>query len=135
MPLVSHPLVEKVIGCAIAVHRALGPGLLESTYRRCLCFELAANGIAFRTEVAVPLEYRGIRLDCGYRIDVLIDDWLVVEVKSVERLLPIHTAQVITYVRLSGSRQGLIVNFNEPLLKNGLKSVLPVAAERLQSGG
>ena len=125
MSLIADPLVERVIGCAIAVHRELGPGLLESAYRRCLCCELDANAIAFKTEVDLPLIYRGARVECGYRIDILVEGWLVIEVKSVERLLPVHTAQTITYVTLSGSRQGLILNFNATTLKEGLKSVLP----------
>jgi GxxExxY protein len=125
MPLVHHPLVARVIGFAIEVHKALGPGLLESTYRRCLCWELSGNGVAFETEVAVPVEYRGMRLDCGYRIDMLVEGWLVVETKSVASILPIHMAQVMTYVRLARCRQGLIINFNAPRLKDGLRSVLP----------
>jgi GxxExxY protein len=123
--LVKDPLVQKVIGCAIAVHRELGPGLLESTYKRCLCWELSANEIAHKSEVAVPLRYRGVSLDCGYRIDLLIEEWLVVEIKSVASILPIHIAQALTYVRLFNSRQGLIINFNAPRLKDGLRSVIP----------
>jgi len=123
--LIRDPLVEKVIGCAIAVHRELGPGLLESTYRRCLGWELTANAISFVEEVQVPVSYRGMRLDCGYRIDLLVEGRLVLEIKSVATVLPIHVAQVMTYVRLSGSRQGLIINFNAPTLRDGLRSVLP----------
>ena len=122
---IKDPLVERVIGCAIAVHRELGPGLLESTYRRCLGWELTANSIAFVEEVPVPVSYRGMRLDCGYRVDLLVEGWLVLEIKSVAALLPIHTAQVMTYVRLSHSRQGLIRNFNATRLRDGLRSVLP----------
>jgi GxxExxY protein len=124
MAYVPDPLVERVIGCAIVVHRELGPGLLESIYQRCLCIELQAGRIPFRTEVSVPVFYRRERLDMGYRIDLLIDGWLVIEVKSVERLLPVHTAQLLTYVKLAGARQGLLLNFNAPTLREGLKSVL-----------
>jgi GxxExxY protein len=122
---IRDPLVEKVIGCGITVHRELGPGLLESTYRRCLGWELAAHGIPFVEEVPVPVSYRGMRLNCGYRIDLLVDGWFVLEIKSVATILPIHVAQVMTYVRLSGSRQGLIMNFNAARLRDGLRSVLP----------
>ena len=121
MALVSDPLVHDVIGCAIDVHRALGPGLLESTYGRCFQAELAAKRIAFRTEVPVTIQYRSLRLDGGYRIDLLVEGRLIVEIKAVEVLQPIHTAQVLTYLRLSGVRQGLIINFNCPRLKDGLK--------------
>lgn len=124
-PLISDPLVEKVIGCGIEVHKALGPGLLESTYRKCLSWELTANGVSFVEELAVPVSYRGMRLDCGYRIDLLVEGWFVLEIKSVATILPVHIAQVKTYVRLSGSRQGLIMNFNAARLKDGLRSVLP----------
>jgi GxxExxY protein len=120
----SDPLVERVIGCAITVHRELGPGLLETVYRRCMCAELATAEIPFRTEVVVPVIYRNLRLDAGHRIDILVDQRLVVEVKAVERLLPIHTAQVVTYLRLANAKQGLLMNFNSPRLKDGLKSVL-----------
>jgi GxxExxY protein len=85
--LVSDPLVQKVIGCAIAVHKALGPGLLESTYKRCLCWELSTNAVAYESEVAVPLKYRGMSLDCGYRIDLVVEGWFVVEIKSVAAIL------------------------------------------------
>jgi GxxExxY protein len=124
MAIVSDPLVEKVIGCATTVHRVLGPGLLETVYGRCLCVELRAMDIPFRTEVIVPVIYGNLRLDNGHRIDLLVDKWLVVEIKSVERLLPIHTAQVLTYLRLADAKQGLILNFNAPRLKDGLKSVI-----------
>lgn len=122
---VEDPLVKKVIGCAIQVHREIGPGLLESSYQRCMRYELEAQAIPFRTEIPLPLTYRGKKLDCGYRLDLLVEGWLVVEVKSVARLLPIHTAQVITYIRLAGGRQGLIFNFNEARMKDGIRSVMP----------
>jgi GxxExxY protein len=133
--LVSDPLVKKVIGCAIAVHRELGPGLLESTYKRCLCWELSANSIAHKSEVSVPLKYRGMSLDCGYRIDLVVEGWFVVEIKSVAAILPIHIAQTLTYVRLFRSRQGLIINFNAARLKDGLRSVLPKTLATVDSHG
>ena len=132
--LVGDPLVRKVIGCAIAVHRELGPGLLESTYKRCLCWELSANEIAHKSEVAVPLKYRGLSLDCGYRVDLVVEEWLIVEIKSVAAILPIHIAQTLTYVRLFNSRQGLIINFNAPRLKDGIRSVIPRAYAGDDSG-
>src|SRR5262245_38792037 len=128
MTLVAHPLVEKVIGCAIAVHRALGPGLLESAYRQCLCAELEAQKIPFETEVPVAIRYRNILIDRAYRMDLLVDGWLVVEIKAVEQLVSLHSAQLLTYVNLSDARQGLIFNFNAVRLKDGLKSV--IRAER-----
>ena len=117
-------LTESVIGLAIEVHRALGPGLLESAYQECLCYELKANGIAFGRQVALPVVYKSVKLDCGYRMDLVVDDRLVVELKTVERLLPIHEAQLLTYLRLSGIRTGLLLNFNTAVLKNGIKRMV-----------
>jgi GxxExxY protein len=124
MSLIADPLVETVIGCAIAVHRELGPGLLETAYSPCLALELTEKGIGYRTEVGVPLRYKSVQLDAAYRVDFLIEDWLVVELKSVERIIPVHIAQVVTYLRLLKARQGLIMNFNASRLKDGLKSVI-----------
>jgi GxxExxY protein len=114
-------LGERVIGLAIAVHRHLGPGLLESAYEECLCLELKEAGISHRRQVPLPIVYKGMRLDCGYRMDIVVEDELVIEIKAVERLLPIHEAQMLTYLRLSGVRAGLLMNFNEVMLKNGLR--------------
>jgi len=114
-------LSRKVIGCAIEVHRNLGPGLLESTYRQCLACELSHTGIPFQMEVPLPVRYREILLDCGYRIDLLVSRGLIVEIKCVETLLPIHRAQILTYMRLSKIRVGLIINFNVAKLHNGIK--------------
>lgn len=114
-------LSNRVIGCALEVHKTLGPGLLESTYEQCLARELALAGIAFRLQASLPVNYKGIKLDCGYRIDLLVEEQLVVEAKSVEQLLPIHEAQLLTYLKLSGHHIGLLINFNVQLLKNGLK--------------
>ena len=114
-------LSHRVIGCALEVHRVLGPGLLESSYEQCLGYELSCAELAFELQRPVPIEYKGIRLDCGYRVDVLVEDELVVELKAVEALLPIHEAQLLTYLRLSGKRTGLLMNFNVETLKQGLK--------------
>jgi GxxExxY protein len=113
-----------VIGLAIEVHRALGPGLLESAYEECLCFELRQAGIAFRRQVALPVVYKEVRLDIGYRIDIVIEEQLIVELKTVEKLAPIHEAQLLTYLRLSGLKIGLLLNFNTSVLKNGIKRMV-----------
>lgn len=115
---------NQIIGLAIAVHRQLGPGLLESAYEECLCFELKRNGISFARQVQLPVVYENIRLDCGYRMDIVANDEIVIELKSVERLLPIHEAQMMTYLRLSGLKVGLLMNFNTVLLKDGLKRIV-----------
>ena len=115
-------LSNRVIGCAIEVHRVIGPGLLESTYQQCLAHELELNGIAFKLEYPLPVEYKGIRLDCGYRIDLLIEDEIIVELKAVEELKGIYEAQLLTYMKLSGVKQGFLINFNVKRLKDGLKS-------------
>jgi GxxExxY protein len=117
-------LSNKVLGCAIEVHRELGPGLLESTYEQCLAYELNRSKIPFQLQVGLPVEYKQTRLDCGYRIDLLVDGRLIVEVKSVEQLLKIHEAQILTYMRLSKVKVGLLINFNVPLLKKGIKRFL-----------
>ena len=109
-----------VIGAAIEVHRSLGPGLLESAYQECLARELVLRHIPFERQRPLPLEYKGIRLECGYRIDLLIASVVVVEIKSVEAIAPVHEAQLITYLRLGGSRVGLLINFNVVVLKNGI---------------
>ncbi len=118
------PLTEKVIGLAIEVHRVLGPGLLESAYEGCFCYELKANGVPHRRQVPLPVVYKSIKLDCGYRIDVVIDGRLVIELKTVDRLLPIHDAQMLTYLKLSGIRTGLLMNFNTPVLKDGIRRLV-----------
>jgi GxxExxY protein len=117
-------LTHSVIGAAIEVHRALGPGLLENAYEECLCHELALRRIAFRRQVQQPVSYKGVKLDCGYRLDLLVAERLVVEVKAVEALHPIHTAQLLTYLKLSGHRVGLLLNFHAPVLKDGLKRLV-----------
>ncbi len=114
-------LSRRVIGCAIEVHRNLGPGLLESTYRQCLACELSHAGIQFQMELPVPVRYKDVLLDCGYRIDLLVDRRLIVEIKSGEALLPIHQAQILTYMRLANVALGLLINFNVTKLQNGIK--------------
>ena len=121
----KDPLTQKVIGCAIEVHRYLGPGLLESTYERCLAHELALAGISFVNQVSVPVEYKDVTLDCGYRLDFLVEDYLVLELKAVEYLLPIYQAQVITYMKLAEAPVGLLINFNVKLLKDGIRRLFP----------
>jgi len=118
------PLSNKVIGCASEVHRELGPGLLESAYEQCLAAELSRIGIPFQVQVDLPLNYKGMQLDCGYRIDLLLDRQLIVELKSVEQLLKIHEAQILTYMRLAKVNVGLLMNFNVPVLKKGIKRFL-----------
>lgn len=119
-----NEITEKVIGCAIKVHRALGPGLLESTYEVCLAHELVKEGLKVKTQVALPVVYDGLRLDAGYRIDMLVEDAVIVELKSIESLHPIHEAQVISYLKLSGKKIGLLINFNVKLLKGGIKRLI-----------
>jgi GxxExxY protein len=116
-----NQLTHEVIGASIEVHRTLGPGLLESAYRKCLCRELFLRGVPFQKEHPLPLEYKGLRLEGGYRYDILVDKRLLIEVKSVEALAPIHEAQILTYLRLGGWRLGLLINFNVVVLKDGIR--------------
>ena len=117
-------LSNQVIGCALEVHRNLGPGLLESTYEQCLAHELKIANILFKLQHPLPVEYKNIKLDCGYRIDVLIDDSIIVELKSVDKILPIHQAQLLTYMKLAGISIGLLINFNVKYLKDGIKRMV-----------
>ncbi|MBC7785552.1 MAG: GxxExxY protein [Burkholderiales bacterium] len=114
-------LTERIIGAMIEVHKEIGAGLLESAYEECLCHELAIKSIAYRRQVELPVMYKGLRLDCKYRIDLVVEDAVVVEIKSVKSLDPIHEAQLITYLRLGGWHIGLLVNFNVRVLKDGIK--------------
>jgi GxxExxY protein len=116
-----NALTARIIGAAIAVHRALGPGLLESTYQACLIHELMGSGLHVERQVPVPVVYRPVTLDCGYRIDLLVERQIVVELKTVDRFDAVHTAQLLTYLKLSGLRVGLLINFNVRLLKDGLR--------------
>ena len=124
MPYERDVLTDQIIGLAIEVHRHLGPGLLESAYEECLCYELTDNRIGFRRQLALPVVYKSVRLDCGYRIDIVVEERLILELKSTERLLPIHEAQVLTYMRLSGIPTGLLLNFNTPVLKDGIRRLM-----------
>lgn len=114
-------LSPRVIGLAIDIHRHLGPGLLESAYEECLCFKLKQAGIAFRRQAPLPIVYKDIRLDCGYHMDILVERELIVEIKAIERILPIHEAQMLAYLRLSRVRVGLLMNFNSVVLKDGIR--------------
>jgi GxxExxY protein len=114
-------LSNKVIGLAIEVHRELGPGLLENTYKQCLAHECRRTGIQCFNEVELPVICKGIKIPCGYRIDMLLDDQLILELKCTDKLLPIHEAQLITYLKLSGKNIGLLINFNEKTLKRGIR--------------
>ncbi len=115
------PLSSRVIACAIKVHRNLGPGLLESAYEQCLSHELNLAGNQFKVQQALPVQYKGTRLDCGYRVDLLVEDQLIVELKCVEAILGIHQAQLLTYMRLAHVRVGLLINFNVTLLRDGIR--------------
>ena len=115
-----NQLTHEIIGASIEVHRNLGPGLLESAYRKCLRRELLLRGIPYRKEYPLPLEYKGIRLECGYRVDILVGGVVAVEVKSIQALAPVHDAQLLTYLRLGGWRVGLLINFNVVVLKDGI---------------
>jgi GxxExxY protein len=116
-----NEITETIIGSAIAVHKELGPGLLESAYEACLLYELVQSGLTVENQKALPVCYRGVQLDCGYRIDLLVDKQIVVELKSVEKIEPIHGAQLLSYLKLSGCKVGLLINFNTRLLKNGIR--------------
>ncbi|HET9417776.1 MAG TPA: GxxExxY protein [Chthoniobacterales bacterium] len=116
-----NELTEIVIGCAIEVHRAFGPGLLESGYEICLCRELSLRNLPFECQKPLPLTYKGVNLDCGYRANVIVDRRVLVEVKSVDELAPIHDAQLLSYLKLSGLKVGLLINFNVRVLSHGLR--------------
>jgi GxxExxY protein len=116
-----NDLTRRIIGAAIAVHRVLGPGLLESTYEACLCQELLLRGIPFRRQVALPVLYGGFKLECGYRVDIVVDSTVVLELKSVAAIDPVHEAQLLTYMKLGSWRLGLLINFNVEVLKNGIR--------------
>jgi GxxExxY protein len=117
-------ITQGIIAAAIEVHRHLGPGLLESAYQECLCYELSRMGLSFSREVHLPVTYKGIQLDCSYRIDLLVEDEIVAELKSVEQVLPVHSAQLLTYMKASRKQIGLLINFNVPALKNGIKRMV-----------
>jgi GxxExxY protein len=122
--MIENQITEKILNCAFKVHTNLGPGLLESSYKECLFYELNKSGLNSVKEKALPLVYEEVKLECGYRIDILVENKVIVEVKSVEVLNDIHTAQVLTYLKLSGCRIGLLMNFNVLKLKNGIKRLI-----------
>jgi GxxExxY protein len=119
--LLRSELTEKVIGLAIKLYRRVGPGLLESVYERCLCFEFQQGGIEFQRQVDVPIVYEGVSLEAGFRADIIVAHELILEIKAVDKLLPIHEAQLLTYLRMSGYRIGLLLNFNVLRLKDGIR--------------
>lgn len=119
-----NQITEKIIGCAIEVHKALGPGLLESAYEKCLCFELQQKRLKFEQQVPLPVTYKYVKLDCGYRMDIVVEDLVIVEVKAVERLIPVHDAQLLSYLKLHDKKVGLLMNFHVSILKNGLKRIV-----------
>jgi GxxExxY protein len=118
-----NDLTGAVIAAAIEVHKILGPGLLESTYEECLCRELELRKISFERQRELPVEYKGLGLDCGYRLDVIVEKKVILELKAAEALLPIHQAQLLTYLKLTGLKIGLLINFNVPVLKEGIKRI------------
>jgi GxxExxY protein len=120
----ENTLSGQIIGAAIEVHRHLGPGLLESAYEECLAHELAQREIPFERQKAVPVLYKEVRLDCGFRVDLLVGGLVVVELKAVDRLAPIHQAQVLTYLKLTGCKLALLLNFNVPMMRNGIKRIV-----------
>jgi GxxExxY protein len=116
----KDPRTAGIIGAAIEVHRALGLGLLESAYEECLCHELYLRGLSFERQIPLPVSYKGVQLDCGYRIDIIVDNTVLLELKCAEKILPVHEAQLLTYMKLSKKQVGLLINFNVPLLTRGI---------------
>ena len=119
----DRELTEVIIGAAIAVHRELGPGLLESVYEKCLAFELADRGLSVATQKEIPVRYKNLTFDCSFRADLIVENKVLLELKSIDQLMPIHTSQVITYLKLTGLKTALLINFNVPTLKTGLKRI------------
>ncbi|MBT7358090.1 MAG: GxxExxY protein [Candidatus Marinimicrobia bacterium] len=122
--LLEKELTGKILQCAIEVHKALGPGLLESAYEKCLMKEFELSNISFKSQIELPLEYKGIRVDAGYRIDLIVKEKVIIELKAVESLIPVHEAQLLTYMKLTGIRVGMLMNFNVPVLKDGIKRMV-----------
>lgn len=121
--MTENELSSKIIGAAIEVHKQLGPGLLESSYEACLVYELKLLGLNIKQQLALPIVYKDVKLDAGYRVDILVEDKVIIEIKSVDALADIHTAQLLTYLKLKDIKLGLLINFNEVLLKNGIKRI------------
>jgi GxxExxY protein len=122
--LKEDELSNEIIGATIEVHRGLGPGLLESAYEECLCYEFDAREIRYERQKPLPVAYKGKKLDCGYRLDMVVNDLVILELKAVDQILPIHNAQVLTYLKLSGLKLGMLINFNVTVLKNGIKRIV-----------
>jgi len=118
--LIEEELTEKIIGAAIEVHRALGPGLLESTYEKCLALELQLRGLSFKSQVPVPIRYKSLTIEDGYRLDLLVEEKIIVELKAVDKIMDIHKAQLLSYMRLMNVKIGLLLNFHVPILKDGI---------------
>lgn len=119
-----NKITETIIGAAITVHRTFGPGLLESAYEACMVFDLMQEGLKVEQQKPLPVVYRGVKLECGYRLDLRVEDEVIVEIKSIEKLLPIHKAQLMSYLKLSGCKVGLLINFNVEVLRNGIQRVV-----------
>lgn len=119
-----NKITEEIIGSAIEVHRVLGPGLLESAYEECLCYEFSRCGLSFKRQIELPVLYKEVRLNCGYRIDLLVENLVVLELKAVEKVMPIHEAQLLTYLKLMKSPIGLLINFNVPAVRHGIKRIV-----------
>jgi len=132
--LIYEELTEQIIGAAIEVHKAIGPGLLESVYQECMCHELNLRGLRFRREVVVPVVYKGVALDCGYRLDMIVEETVILELKSAARIIPVHEAQLLTYLKLLNKPVGFIINFNVPILRAGgiIRKVFDSASPRLR---
>ena len=120
----ENDIAHKILGCAFEVHKALGPGLLESAYQECLCYKLQQSGLSFHKEKPMPLIFEGVTLECGYRIDILVENKVVIEIKSIDALNDVHLAQILTYMKLGNYKLGLLLNFNVALLKQGIKRVI-----------
>jgi GxxExxY protein len=132
--LIYEDLTEQIIGAAIEVHKGVGPGLLESVYQECMCHELNLRGLRFRREVRVPVVYKGVALDCGYRLDMIVEETVILELKSAARIIPVHEAQLLTYLKLLNKPVGFIINFNVPILRAGgiVRKVFDSASPRLR---
>jgi GxxExxY protein len=117
-------ITEKIIGCAIEIHRNLGPGLLESAYEECMCYELTQANLKFERQVPLPVIYKGVKLDCGYRMDLVVENLVIVELKAIERILSVNEAQLLSYLKLYNKKVGLLMNFHVPMLKSGLKRIV-----------
>lgn len=132
--MIYQDLTEQIIGGAIEVHKAIGPGLLESVYQECMCREMNLRGLRFQREVKVPVIYKGVALDCGYRLDMIIEDAVILELKSADRIIPVHEAQLLTYLKLLDKPVGFIINFNVPILRSGgiVRKVFDSASPRLR---